>query len=174
IRHEGDQINDANYAVGTLLPLGAKATVQGAGRDSITFVADGTKLTLSHSYGTKEETFQQYIDKVLVANDPKLQVASFQPAVQEAIRDARVERGMTREQVILSLGYPPTHRTPSTNDREWTYWYNRWVTYRVVFNDAGVVTDIVGRPAPTRDQPIVVGAPKPVPASRSTKKKKGH
>src|SRR5262249_36299612 len=61
IRHEGDQINDANYAVGTLLPLGAKATVQGAGRDSITFVADGTKLTLSHSYGTKEETFQQYI-----------------------------------------------------------------------------------------------------------------
>ncbi|MET0151571.1 MAG: hypothetical protein ABW298_03030 [Candidatus Binatia bacterium] len=31
---------------------------------------------------------------------------------------------------------------------QWTYWYNRWVTYKVVFDDAGEVGEVVGRPAP--------------------------
>jgi hypothetical protein len=26
---------------------------------------------------------------------------------------------------------------------QWTYWYNRWVTYKVVFYDAGKVGEVV-------------------------------
>ena len=78
---------------------------------------------------------------------------------------------MTREQVILSLGYPATHRTASISAPEWTYWYNRWVTYKVEFDDKGVVANVVGRPAPTHDQPI---QPDPVgkPAAKAPSKKK--
>ncbi len=147
-----------------MIPLGTPVHVVGASRSGIIFTADGTKLTLSQVYGREQESFQKYIDKVLVTDDPKGRVASFSRAVQDAIREGRVERNMTKEQVILSLGYPPTHRTASTTANEWTYWYNRWVTYKVEFDDTGRVSSVVGRPAPTQDQPIPVETPKPAAA----------
>jgi hypothetical protein len=168
IHYEGDQINDANYFVGATVPFGSPVQVQSIGRNSITFLAGGTKLTLEHLYGKDQESFEQYADKVLVSEDPKLRVASVPRMVQDAIRDGRVERGMTREQVILSLGYPPSHRTPSLSASEWTYWHNRWLTYKVAFDDAGVVSNVIGRPAPTRDEAIKGDEPPPavVPKKR--------
>jgi outer membrane protein assembly factor BamE (lipoprotein component of BamABCDE complex) len=70
---------------------------------------------------------------------------------------------MTKEQVVMSLGYPPTHRTASVSDNEWTYWYNRWVTYKVQFDNQGLVANVIGRPAPTQDKPIT---PDPTPVSK--------
>jgi hypothetical protein len=160
IRYESADVSDANYCVGSTLPLGTPVQVQSVGRDSVTFLADGKTLTLSHKYGAEQESLRQYLDKVLVTDDPKARVARYPRAVQEAIRDGRVERGMTREQVILALGYPPTHRTPSTTASEWTYWYNRWVTYKVVFDADGKVSNVVGRPAPTQDRAIEAEVPK--------------
>ncbi len=154
IHYESSEILDANFYVGSTLALGAPARVVAMTNDSVTFDAGRVKLTLYHSYGTEQESSLAYFDKVLVSEDPRLRVAGFSKRVQDAIRDGRVERGMTREQVILSLGNPPTHRTPSTSAPEWTYWYNRWVTYRVAFDERGVVSNVIGRPAPTRDEPV--------------------
>ena len=78
---------------------------------------------------------------------------------------------MTREQVILAIGYPPTHRTPSIDASEWLYWYNHWVTYKVQFGPDGKVANVVGRPAPTQDQPIPAQAPPPSAVKAPTKKK---
>jgi len=154
IHYEGAEITDANYFVGSTLPLGSPVGVEELTSESVTFSAGATVLTLYHSYGTEQESAREYFDKVLVTHDPKKKVAGFPQAVRDAIRDARVERGMTREQVIMSLGYPATHRTPSTSTSEWTYWYNRWITYKVQFDEGGRVSNVVGRPAPTQDRPV--------------------
>jgi len=163
IHYETDEVNDANYFVGTTIPAGTPVQVQGMTGSSITFTANGKKLTLVHSYGRDQESIQQYVNKILVPDDPKARLAAFPHAAQQAIHDGRVEKGMTREQVIMSLGYPPTHRTASTTSNEWTYWYNRWVTYKVQFDDRGVVSNVIGRPAPTQDQPI---QPDPTPVTK--------
>jgi SmpA/OmlA family protein len=174
IHYEGDEINDANYFVGATIPPGTPVQVQSMTGNSITFAADGRTLTLVHSYGTDQESMQQYFGKVLVSDDPKVRLSTFPRSAQQAIHDGRVEKGMTREQVIMSLGYPPTHRTASTTANEWTYWYNRWVTYKVEFDNGGLVSNVVGRPAPTQDQPIQPD-PKPTPkATRAGKGKKRH
>jgi len=172
LHYENEDISDANYWVGKTIPAGTPVTIQKVTKDSVTFSAGDSRVTLTHQYGTKEETMSQYLGKVLVAEDPRTRIARYRPAVQRAIEHSKVERGMSREQVLASLGYPPTHRTPSTNDREWTYWYNRWVTYKVVFDDAGKVADVVGRPAPTAEAPIenaatpVVESTKPAPKQK--------
>jgi hypothetical protein len=170
MHYEGDQISDANYFVGTTIPIGTPVTVQGLGGDSVTFAAEGKKLTLEHRYGRDQESMQKYLDKVLVATDPKPRLAGYSRSAQQAIKEGRVERGMTRDQVILSLGYPATHKTPSLDAREWTYWYNRWVTYKVAFDDAGKVATVIGRPAPTQDQAIQEDPP-PAPAPKAPAKK---
>jgi SmpA / OmlA family len=154
LHYESENINDANYWVGEELPAGTPVRVDKVSADSATFTAGGTTLTLTHEYGTAEESLQQYLDKVLVRTDPRGRIAAYPAAVRRAIDSARVERGMTREQVIAALGYPPTHHTPSLQDKEWTYWYSRWATYKVVFDDAGKVADVIGKPAPTAQLPI--------------------
>ena len=171
IHQESGYVSDANYDTGTIVPLGSTARVEAAGRNSVTILADGTKLTLSQDYGRGQESFQQYLDKVLVTDDPKARVASYSRSVQDAIRDGRVEKGMTKEQVILSLGYPPTHRTPSTTSNVWTYWYNHFVTYQVAFDDTGTVSNVIGRPAPTQDQPVTQEVPRAAPTPAKKKRR---
>lgn len=171
IHYETDDINDANYFVGSTIPPGTPVQVQAMGSDSVTFTANGKKLSLHHRYGTAQESLQQYVNKILVADDPKTRLASFSRSAQQAIHEGRVEKGMTKEQVIMSLGYPPTHRTASTNDSEWTYWYNRWVSYKVQFDNQGVVANVIGRPAPTQDKPIEPDAA-PVPKAPARGKKR--
>jgi len=164
LRYESDRINDANYQVGTILPFGTPVKVLAMTGRAITFDAGGVKLTLEHAYGVDQESGQQYFDKILVSEDPKATVAGYPEPVRNAIREARVEVGMTREQVIASIGYPPTHRTASLSSPEWTYWYNRWVTFKVVFDDAGKVSRFVGSNVPTSNQPIVTATPSPTKA----------
>jgi hypothetical protein len=170
LHYEKADINDANYWIGKLLPAGTPVRIDKVSGDAVTFSASDVKLTLTHEYGTKEEPLEQYLAKVLVANDPKPRIAAYPTAVRQAIESAKVERGMTREQVLLSLGYPATHRTPSLQGKLWTYWYNRWVTYQVAFDDAGKVSDVIGRPAPTSESPIAnAEAPPPTPSDSGQK-----
>ena len=173
--HEGAELSDADYHVGTLLPFGTPVKVEKMTGRAVTFDANGTKLTLNHQYGTEQESAQQYFDKILVVEDPKPTVAAYPEQVRNAIREGRVEIGMSKPQVIASLGYPPTHRTANTSAPEWTYWYNRWVTYKIQFDDAGLVSRFIGTNVPTNNQPIVVAAPTPQPAKAKAapaKKKK--
>jgi hypothetical protein len=170
IHYEGDTINDANYAVGSLLPFGSSATVEKMTSDAITFRAGGTVLTLAHAYGRDQESAPQYFAKILVDSDPHIQFATFSKPAQSAITDGRVERGMTKPQVIMSIGYPPTHRTASTDMNTWTYWTNRWITYQVQFGEDGKVSLLVGN-APTRNEPIVEPTPIPPAPVRSIHRK---
>jgi hypothetical protein len=172
LHYMGDEISDANYWTGNKLPAGTAVRIEKLTKDSVTFGAGEQHITLEHEYGTKQEPFSRYLDKILVPNDPRPRIGAYPPAVRRAIDNSKVERGMTRDQVLLSLGYPPTHRTPSLREREWTYWYNRWVTYKVVFDDAGKVSDVVGRPAPTAEAPIANADAPPSAAGTETKSSK--
>lgn len=70
------------------------------------------------------------------------------------IEEGLVEVGMTRPGVLVALGYPPEHRTPSLEDPVWTYWGE---TGRVVvaFDGGGRVVSI----ADERGRPIAGLAP---------------
>jgi len=172
LHYDGEEISDANYWTGKTLPAGTAVRIENVTKDSVTFKAGDERLTLKQEYGGKQEPFSQYVEKTLIADDPRMRIGAYPPAVRRAIDHAKVERGMTRDQVILSLGYPPPHRTPSLKEREWTYWYNRWVTYKVVFGDTGKVSDVVGRPAPTAEAPIANADAPPKPADKKSKKHK--
>ncbi len=154
IHYETEKITDANYHVGQVIPFGTPVQIVGGGSRSVTFNAAGKRLTLFQEYGTKEESLQQYIDKMFVSEDPRGIAARSSNSALQAIKDSRVEVGMTKEQVLLSLGYPPVHRTSSTASNDWLYWMNRWITYRVQFDDSGRVSGFVGTNVPTRNEAV--------------------
>jgi hypothetical protein len=156
LHYENRHISDANYWVGKLLPAGTLVIVGEVTEDAVAVSAGELKLKLTREYGTKEEPLDRYLAKALVKNDPKPRIAALPKAVRRAIEHCKVEIGMTREQVLISLGYPATDGTPSLQDREWTYRYNhRDTPYRVAFDEAGIVSEVTGRPAPTAEVKIL-------------------
>jgi hypothetical protein len=154
--YQGSQISDANYRDGEMLPLGTPVTVTKLAPNSITFDAAGKVLTLSHIYGTQQERYKQYFDKILVDTDRREMVAKFPPIIRKAIQEGRVEGGMKRGEVVLSLGFPPTDDNPSPEATTWKYWYAKGSSYSVVFDSNGYVSNIVDEPAPTRGKPVRV------------------
>jgi hypothetical protein len=53
---------------------------------------------------------------------------------------------MTKEQVIVSLGYPPAHQTPSLDAPQWKYWHTSLGSYLVVWGNGDRVEDVIADP----------------------------
>ncbi len=68
-------------------------------------------------------------------------MATMSPEDQSGIQQGQVFQGMTKQGVILALGYPPEHRTPTLEEDVWRYWGNRSNAYEVYFT-GGLVSGI--------------------------------
>jgi hypothetical protein len=61
---------------------------------------------------------------------------------KENISKGIIAEGMSKAAVLMAYGYPPSHRTQSTELNTWTYWENRFKTTLVTFSPDGLVTQI--------------------------------
>jgi len=146
LHSESDWFSDGNFLVGRRYPLGTEVTVKDARRGVAYLEIEGRPMRLGHEYGRRQESFDQFMRRYLVTVDPRARLAGYPPEIQRAIRQAKLLQGMTREQVLLSIGYPPAHGTASLEAADWTYWYNRFTTYIVRFDEQDRVREIVADP----------------------------
>lgn len=149
VRYEKPVITDNFYQVGTLIPVGTRVEILEVRTDSIRFRPEGhPEITLVEKYGRQQLPFDQFVSRIFVETDPleqlprtvaatrgkrRARVTAPSPSRRELVERGVVEPAMTREEVIMILGYPPAHRTPSLEQPEWHYWKNRWDDYAVVF-----------------------------------------
>jgi outer membrane protein assembly factor BamE (lipoprotein component of BamABCDE complex) len=70
-------------------------------------------------------------------------VKSLSAVDQEGIKQGVALKGMTREGVVLAMGIPPRHKTPSLDADSWKYWVNRFGTMQVKFDKNGLVSEII-------------------------------
>ncbi|CAI8874918.1 outer membrane protein assembly factor BamE [Methylococcus capsulatus] len=137
LHFEDDWISDGNYGENPFIAAGTPVKVYGYSGDRAYAEVGGRKMRLGHDYGRKEETLQQWIEKIVVTKDPKIPLAAFPPEVREAIRAGKVSEGMTKEQVILAVGYPPTSETPSLDAPVWNYWLSSFDRYQLIWDKRG-------------------------------------
>jgi hypothetical protein len=142
--YEKDWISDANWRYLPMIPAGAKIKVLDYGSNRAAVEIDGKPMRIGHDYGRREEKLEQFIAKLVVKNDPKAKIAKYPEKVRNAIKSGSVIPGMTREQVIISAGYPPTHKTPSLDSSVWNMWASRTGRYEVHFTGKGTVEKLVG------------------------------
>jgi len=62
-------------------------------------------------------------------------LSMFSPEQIRNIMAGGFEPGMTKEEIILAIGYPPKHRTSSLEKNAWRYWENRFDTVILYFED---------------------------------------
>lgn len=99
---------------------------------TILFEYDPGRMNMS-----AEEYVKQITSKTPVSYDPLSGVD------QKGIKNGEVYRGMSKKGVLVALGYPAAHRTPSLDSDTWTYWTNRFDTIDVHFSDSGKVREVI-------------------------------
>lgn len=127
-----NKISAINYQSGSLLPLGTKVHIEKRGRKYYELKAGSLRFRF-YNHRATGMSMRDAFDLHFGA-DPKPRLAELSKRERRLVRRAKVEKGMSKEAVLLSLGYPPPHRTPSTRSPEWTYWRSKMATFRVLFD----------------------------------------
>ena len=135
-------ISDSNYAELPFIPAGAPAKVTGYGRYRIHLEIDGKAMQYGQDYN-RGEPLATLAERIVVATDPRPKIQAAPAAVRHAIEKGRVTPGMTKEQVLVSLGYPLTSHTPSLDAPAWSYWLSSFAQYDLSWDQAGRVKEIV-------------------------------
>jgi outer membrane protein assembly factor BamE (lipoprotein component of BamABCDE complex) len=91
-----------------------------------------------------------FAQRYVVTSDPKTKLAAYPAQIRDAITQARVAPGMSKEQVLMAVGYPVTSENPSLDATIWRYWLSSFAEYQVVWDANGRVKEIIAD-APTRN-----------------------
>lgn len=143
MRSDGRWISDSNYQESgkSVVPLGTPAKVLDYGRYRIHLQLGDSRQTLGNDY-SRELSMPDFAKRYIVVEDPAQKLRSFSRKAQEAIASSRVSRGMTREQVLMAIGYPIASETPHLDARVWKYWLWTFSPYDIYFDERGLVSDI--------------------------------
>ncbi len=147
MRTDGRWISDSNYQESgkSVVPLGTPAKVLDYGRYRINLQlgegSQASKQTLGNDY-SRDVSMPDFARRYVVAEDPALKLRSFPRKVQEAIASSRVTRGMTREQVLMAVGYPIASETPHLDSKVWKFWLWTFSPYDIYFDERGYVSDV--------------------------------
>lgn len=132
-REEKNEYNTTNYARGNIVPIntpvklismsGSKMTVRRLDTNQEIKVENPDKFT--------KKSIPEIASLLLAAE--KTPIDKLPEEVAAAVRNGDLRKGMTREVVLLTRGYPPAHETPSIEGDRWVYWSSRFVKQTIVF-----------------------------------------
>jgi len=145
LHYEGDWISDANWSSMPMIPAGASIKLLDYWNYRFTAEIDGRKMRLGLDYG-RQEPSDAWARKIVIQQDPRPKIAAWPTPVRDAVRAGKILIGMNKEQVVVSVGYPPKHQTPSLDAPQWKYWHTGFGTYLVLWDEAGRVKDVVADP----------------------------
>jgi hypothetical protein len=145
MRSDGAWISDINYAENgkKIIPVGTPLKVTGYGRYRVKVEINGKKQEIGDDY-SRDLALEDFAKRYVVSEDPAAKIAAYPRKIQDAIARARIVLGMTREQVLMSVGYPVSSETHDLDDKTWRFWVSSFSEFRVRFDDAGRVSNVDG------------------------------
>ena len=125
-----------------VIPAGTEIDVIKHGWRGFVFTYDGGNKKVTFEFQKKRMgmSMDEYIEKI--TSDKPVKYTKLSKQDKKGIADGKAYKGMTKKGVMIALGYPAAHRTPSLDAKTWVYWGNRFRTIAVQFNDAGKVIQI--------------------------------
>lgn len=140
---ERGKVHAINYQSGTVIPVGTPVKVEFKDSAHAKFVRiKFTTLSDDKSYTLKfnrryhpGKTIYDYANLLFSEKTFEEMTAGKTGSVVNAIRRAAVIEGMSKEEVLISYGYPPEHKTTSLRKNNWTYWRNRFGKKMICFDE---------------------------------------
>lgn len=101
---------------------------------------DGKKILVEYSPKNMGMSLQEYIN--LITSPTSVSLKGLSEKDRYGISLGKALAGMTKNGVMIALGYPAKHRTPSLENNVWIYWKNRFTTKEVIFGQDGKVIKV--------------------------------
>jgi len=143
-RYESDWMSDSNYTGYPMMPVGTPTKITDYGRYRVFTEMGGKKMRIGNDY-SREMSNVEFARRMVVKDDPRPRIAKFPPRIQQAIAAAKLVNGMTKEQVLMSIGYPILSENPALDAPVWRYWLTSFEEFQVNW-DKGVVASVTGAP----------------------------
>lgn len=106
------------------------------GSDLILFVTDaGLYVRYEFNPGRMGMSSEQYVE--LITSPTPVSYEGLNDADRKGIQAGKAIVGMSKQGVLIALGYPAKHYTQSFEQNRWTYWKNRYNKYTVEFDESG-------------------------------------
>lgn len=144
LRYDGDLISDSNLAQLPFIPVGTPIKVMRIDGYRAHVEIGGKRMYFVLDLRRKVETTEQWVNKLVVADDPKVTIDRLPSTVRTAIAKGQLMKGMTAEQVIMSVGYPATDENPRLDVPTWRYWWSSLGPYYVYWSKKRTVARIDG------------------------------
>lgn len=147
LRTDGKWISDINYAENgkRVVPAGTPVKATGYGRYRVHIDTPEGKQAIGNDY-SRDLNMTAFAQRYIVAQDPKMKMAGYSPKVRSAIQSARIMPGMTREQVIMAVGYPVSSENPNLDAKVWRFWLSSFAEFQVLFGNDDRVREITTDP----------------------------
>ena len=130
---EKNRAYGVNYARGLYLPVNTKVKILAVSGKAIAFSYLGAKITYyTHSKYTKIDSAKTM--KRLFSSK-KVNLAKYSKKSQASISIGEIKIGMTKDEVLLSRGYPPLNETLSLKSDYWVYRQHRFRRMGVTFTN---------------------------------------
>jgi hypothetical protein len=135
MRSDGKWISDINYEESgkTIIPVGTPVRVTGYGRQRVHIEVEGSRQAIGNDY-SRTVRLEDFARRYVVAEDPRPKIAGLPPKIRDAILSARVTPGMTREQVVMAVGYPVTSENPHLDAPVWRMWLWTFSEFQLHFD----------------------------------------
>ena len=125
-------VNTVNYSIGKIIPINSKVKILHMVDRGIIIEVNSKKLLIEN-----REKYSGLNDMSLLSRYLKNTKVKYfaENTIHKAIRSGFIIRGMSKEEVILTRGYPPIHKTKSLDLNKWRYWEKRNNSRNYVFKN---------------------------------------
>jgi hypothetical protein len=139
--------NKASYANWTqwpghdMLPYNSKIRVRAFGSlIKLVDVSTDREIDMEFHSGRMGMGAREYID--LITSPTPVSYPDLSDVDRQGIQAGKALVGMSKQGVMIALGYPARHETPSTDQNRWVYWKGRHDRYAVEFDSNGKVASV--------------------------------
>ena len=130
--YEGDHHFTTNYRKGIFVPINTPVQFLEAGDEEIDVSISGKKVRFINVPEYSGENIGGIFSRTF--GSAPVGLDDFTALEKDNILAGTVAAGMSKKAVILALGYPPKHQTPTLESSQWRYWHNRFGTFLVLFS----------------------------------------
>jgi hypothetical protein len=144
-----NRLSSVNYQLtGKVLKWGTPIKIKKISRGKVKIEASGEIFTYEiHKRTKKVTTVRDHLARFLTTdlNQLKTKAGNLSSMDKKGIEDARAIVGMSKQGVLIAIGYPPEFVVPDPMAASsWQFWRNRWGQFVVIFDQQGRVKDISG------------------------------
>ncbi len=141
-----EKIDSLNILKGEIIPFGTEVEIIYLSEKEFRFRTlgeDSREFVMRYDQQKHMIPAEEFIRKLFTTKNQIELAEGIRPLIYEKIKRGIVDKGMTKEEVILAYGHPAAYRTPSEEEDTWLFWTDYLVGKRLIFSKGKLLEIIV-------------------------------